>query len=159
MKLGVVMWISVLESLPESEKSVLVFYKNSHNKGRIVKAFYAERFSIESDPESDNNDEYMFEHDRYYLCEGWYEIIDNWDDLSAVYFYDENKPTHWMNLPSPPSDMCNKRPTEELLTKKLNIATMALNAISSGFADSKEELEDYAELKLIDIERVGRHGK
>lgn len=95
-------WIDVNKQMPPSGKNVLVFYKNSSGKGRIVKAFYAERFSIESNPESDNNDEYMEEHDCYYLREGWYECVDNWEEFSSITLEPENKPTHWMELPKRP---------------------------------------------------------
>jgi hypothetical protein len=38
-------------------------------------------------------------------------------------------------------------------SKKLQIALLALDSISSGFGENKHELENYAEGKLIEIEK------
>ena len=43
---------------------------------------------------------YDEETDEYYLLEGWYEIIKNWEDYSSVVIDDFI--THWMPLPEPP---------------------------------------------------------
>ena len=98
-------WISVKERLPQGyESPVLAYYKNSLGNGRRVKAFYAPEKTIESDPEGDSYDEYDEDTETYYLREGWYECIDNWEDFSSVYIYQGNI-THWMPLPEPPEDV------------------------------------------------------
>lgn len=81
--------------------AILIYYKNSCDKGRTVKAEYIERWTTESDPESDNC-EYSEEKDCYYTPEGWYEVIDNWDEFSSVAICRSNTITHWMSLPEPP---------------------------------------------------------
>lgn len=94
-------WISVEERLPEAHKNVLVHYVNGFGKYRIVKAFYAPQYTIESDPEGDAYDEYHEESDTFYLREGWYECIDNWDEWSSINIT-EGKVSHWMPLPPKP---------------------------------------------------------
>ena len=44
--------------------------------------------------------EYCEEDDEYYLEEGWYEVIKNWDDYNSIVISDTV--THWMPLPMPP---------------------------------------------------------
>ena len=95
-------WISVEDELPTS-KNVLVHYKNSLGRYRIVKAFYAPQSTIESNSESDAYDEYDEEKDTYYLKQGWYECIDNWEEWSSIFIH-EGEITHWMPLPEPPND-------------------------------------------------------
>lgn len=87
----------LIETAPKGN-SVLVFYENSLGKGRIIKAFYAEQHAIESDEE---NSDYCEERDAYFIPEGWYECIDNWDDFAYVKIYN-GTPTHWMPLPEAP---------------------------------------------------------
>ena len=94
-------WIDTNIYLPESGKNVLVFYKNSHGKSRIVKAFFADQDTIESDPEDEANDEYNEERDCYYLKEGWYECVDNWDEWSSIVITNGTV-THWTPLPEIP---------------------------------------------------------
>lgn len=89
-----------IETAPKDGSIVLVHYKNSHKKSRIVKAFYAARFAIESDVESDN-DEYDEASDTYFIPEGWYELIDNWDDFSSIAIH-QGVPDFWQPLPTPP---------------------------------------------------------
>jgi hypothetical protein len=91
-------WLPI-ESAPKG-KPILVHYTNSYGKGRIVKAYYIERFSEEASSESEN-DEYNEVDDTYYTLPGWYEMIDNWDDYSAVAI--NSDPTHWMLLPDSPT--------------------------------------------------------
>lgn len=88
-----------IETAP-SGLPVLVYYLNQLGKGRSVKAMYADRFAIESQCD-DEYVEYSEEADEYYMPEGWYECIDNWDEYSFVSIT-EGTPTHWMPIPEPP---------------------------------------------------------
>lgn len=94
-------WISVHNEIPR--KTVLVHYLNGLNKHRIAKAFYADKFEVE-----ENHNEvvdwldYDEKTDNYYLPQGWYETIDNWDDFGHVQIPYEI--THFMPLPKIPED-------------------------------------------------------
>lgn len=86
-----------IETAPKNGCSILIFYKNDCNKGRIIKAKYVAKFTEES---TEEYSEYSEEKDEYFAPEGWYEMIDNWDDYSHVAIYYD--PTHWMPLPDAP---------------------------------------------------------
>lgn len=79
-------------------KRVLIHYKNSLGNSRIIKAKFVPRYTVESEHGDWANDEYCEERDEYYYIGGWYEIIDNWDELSAVYVT-EGVPDMWYPLP------------------------------------------------------------
>lgn len=98
-------WISVNDRLPEPEHEVLVLCKTKPNGYEyLCLAFYVPDKWLRGD--SDYNwdyeacDVYSEEDDDYYVNEGWYESIHNWDDYNAVGIADFV--THWMPLPEPP---------------------------------------------------------
>jgi hypothetical protein len=86
-----------------SLKAVLVHYPNALGNSRIVKAKFIPRYTVESSGDEEGVDEYHDSSDRFTYIEGWWELIDNWDEYSFL-FIDGNKPTHWMPLPKPPTD-------------------------------------------------------
>lgn len=77
---------------------VLVYYKNALGKSRIVKAFYAQKHTLECDEDFADYDE---DADQYYAPEGWYEDIDNWDEFSSIRITC-GEPTHFIPLSSIP---------------------------------------------------------
>ena len=90
--------------LPEYGKKVLAAYKNRLGNWRRVCATYIPRYTEVSWPDNEYAyDEYYEEKDEYFTREGWYEQIDNWDELTSVHI-NEGKVTHWMPLPEPPND-------------------------------------------------------
>lgn len=96
-----------IESAPAGV-NVLVFYRNKLNKGRIVKACYIGHRTVYAYDVSlvdDDFAEYDEEQDEYFIPEGWYESIDNWDDVSSAKIY-HGVPTHWMHLPKEPLSDC-----------------------------------------------------
>ena len=97
-------WISVEDRLPESGVHVLVAceMRGQYLQGRYVcDGYYAK---AKTHPSYGNPDEcaveYIEEDDEYYLLEGWYEVIKNWDDYSSIVI--DDFVTHWMPLPEPP---------------------------------------------------------
>ena len=97
-------WISVKDRLPENGVHVLLCCEIHRYGGEIAgkyvcDGYYAEANKIIAGGFPDECDcEYSEEDDEYYLCEGWYEVIKNWDDYNSVEV--EDLVTHWMPLPS-----------------------------------------------------------
>ena len=90
-------WISVEDRLPD--KKCLAYYANELGNARTVCAKYTKKYSEEAGTDDEWID-YCEADDTYYYPEGWYEMIDNWDDYTFVTI--NHQVTHWMPLPSPP---------------------------------------------------------
>ena len=66
---------------------VLATYKNEYGHRRVVRANWLARYKHEAN----DSDFYEFPPDGgedegvAYAPEGWYELIDNWDDYSSVF--------------------------------------------------------------------------
>ena len=96
-------WISVEDRLPPPNTKVLAFYTNRVGKGRRVAAERIAKFTVEASEDCWGDDaDYDEATDQYYSPEGWYECVDNWDEL-AYLFINEGKVTHWMPLPAAPA--------------------------------------------------------
>lgn len=109
-------WALAADRLPVSGKSVLAFYLNSHGKGRRIRAEYIARWTVQAegfDPDPDTECvEYSEQDDAYYILEGWYELIDNWDDYSRI-AVNEGVVTHWMDMPTDPTAPQQGTPDED----------------------------------------------
>ena len=101
-------WVSVKDRMPETGKHVLASCEirliYGGKKRYVCEAFYAAKHSLPEGkyPEDDECFDYDEEEDAYYLKEGWYECIHNWDEYSSVVI--EDFVTHWMSLPEPPKE-------------------------------------------------------
>lgn len=98
-------WIPVAERLPESGVHVLLCCEIRSNgavyKKYVCDGYYAKRYTEQTwNNSGDIACEYREEDDEYYLLEGWYEVIKNWDDYNSIVIGDFV--THWMPLPEPP---------------------------------------------------------
>lgn len=98
-------WISVEERLPDSGEHCLVSCTVKRCDGTlgqyICVGYYAEKFKhLAYGVDDDCVSEYNEKDDEYYIAEGWYEVIKNWDDYGFVAI--DDTVTHWMPLPEPP---------------------------------------------------------
>ena len=99
-------WISVKDRLPESGKIVLLLCEKRYSGGKVCghyvcDGYYAKRYTENVyHCGEDIACEYNEEDDEYYLEEGWYEVIKNWDEYNSIVISDFV--THWMPLPEPP---------------------------------------------------------
>jgi hypothetical protein len=96
-----VAWTPVAEALPKSGVKVLACYRNRLGNLRRIRAMWIAAKTEEADSDAEACIEYDEAADTYYVTEGWYECIDNWDDYSSV-AVTEGEVTHWMPLPQPP---------------------------------------------------------
>lgn len=89
---------------PEHGRKVLARYKNSHGKNRIVIAMWIEAHTKEVGEfdEFHEHCDYDEGSDQYYWPQGWYECVENWESLSAVFISEII--THWQPLPECPDD-------------------------------------------------------
>lgn len=96
-------WISVTEALPESGVHVLaccrVKWLGGGGRSYVCDAFYSAPKTEVCSYNDDIDAEYDEETDEYYMPEGWWEVIKNWDEYSCVAIADFV--THWMPLPTP----------------------------------------------------------
>lgn len=104
-------WISVDERLPESGEHCLVSCTVKRCDGTlgqyICVGYYAEKFKhLAYGVDDDCVSEYNEENDEYYIAEGWYEVIKNWDDYGFVAI--DDTVTHWMPMPEPPKGGCHE---------------------------------------------------
>lgn len=99
-------WIPVTERLPESGVHVLVaceMYGQYLHGQYVCDGFYVDRYTQKvENTDYDIACEYCEEDDEYYLWQGWYEVIKNWDDYNSIVIGDTV--THWMPLPQPPKE-------------------------------------------------------
>lgn len=92
-------WIPVSDP-PESGVHVWLCCVTPSGKQYACDGYYAAPKSIICDSGGDCNSEYDEEKDEYFLLEGFYEVVKNWDDFSSVAI--EDSVTHWMPLPTAP---------------------------------------------------------
>ncbi len=101
-------WNSVKDPPASGEVCLLACKATNCYSGKtyryVCDGFYIERWKeeVRYDVSEDQAIEYNEETDEYYLCEGWYERIHNWDDYISVYISDTV--THWQPLPKPPKE-------------------------------------------------------
>lgn len=100
-------WIPVGERLPEDDNPVWAFGHIVHGartamfKGRWIAAHTMRSGDFGAD--DDMSLEYDEAEDEFYVPEGWFERIENWDDFTDIAAGDYIV-THWRPLPEPPKE-------------------------------------------------------
>ena len=101
-------WRDAKTEPPKSGEHVLATCEirllNGSKKRYVCEAYHAEKHSISGCKYLSDTDcyDYSEEDDEYYLKEGWYEAIHNWDEYESVVI--EDFVTHWMPLPELPKE-------------------------------------------------------
>jgi hypothetical protein len=78
-------WVSVENEKPESDKTVLLLCEvRPMGRKYVCIGYYAAPKSVESNCDDIEMLEYDEDTDAYYLQEGYYEEIRNWDEYSSI---------------------------------------------------------------------------
>lgn len=94
--------VPVSERLPEPSTKVLAHYFNDLGKGRTICAIWVPAKTRSDSYGDDGFTEYDEDSDTFYWPEGWYEAIENWDDLGYVKVA-EGEVIYWQPLPKWPA--------------------------------------------------------
>lgn len=86
-----------IETAPKMRK-ILVFYRNSQGKGRVVLACYYREKALEMQDDYSDVGEWDEESGTCFADAGWYEEHDSDNPLMPL----QAPPTHWQPLPQPP---------------------------------------------------------
>jgi hypothetical protein len=90
-----------MNGLPENGKRVLILQCCPDTKQSLWNVgFYAEKYTIQSI--IDNYTEYSEDYDEFFLREGWYECVDNWDEYNSIHVC-QYEVVDWRELPKVPS--------------------------------------------------------
>ena len=94
--------VPVNERLPRPSVKVLAHYFNGLGKERTICAIWVPAKTRSDSYGDDDFTEYDEESDTFYWPEGWYETIENWDDLGYVKV-DEGEVIYWQPIPKWPA--------------------------------------------------------
>ena len=96
-------WINVKDRLPEAGRRVILFQQVSEVRKVPVFGFYAPKRAVEykGGDQWGLDADYVEADDKYYIPEGFYEQIENWDDIAFIAI-SKNDVTHWAYMPNLP---------------------------------------------------------
>lgn len=97
-------WRNAKDDPPESGVHVLLGCEvRPSGRKYVCDGYYAAPKTISAECSDEIAFEYDEDKDEYFLLEGFYEVIKNWDDFSSIAIGDFV--THWMHLPSAPGQL------------------------------------------------------
>ena len=83
-------WIPVSERLPEKETVLATVETKTFKYRYVCEAVWIPRWTWKASFDSwEDCSEYNEDEDEYYVLEGWYERVHNWDDYSYVGIEDD----------------------------------------------------------------------
>ncbi len=94
-------WKKPQDKMPPNGKSILVAYKNSNNKNRLIKGHYTEKFTDENYDSDGEFYEYDKKSDNNYVPCGWYEDSYSHEEYSG-YWLESQEVLFWAELPKSP---------------------------------------------------------
>ena len=93
-------WIPVSERLPEKETVLATVETKTFKHRYVCEAVWIPRWTWKASFDSwEDCSEYNEDEDEYYVLEGWYERVHNWDDYSYVGIEDDV--IAWRPMPEP----------------------------------------------------------
>lgn len=96
-----------IESAPRDGTDILIHYVTEHGRHVRCIAHWTAALTAEVDGNLDDDvGEYDEATDAWYVPEGWYENLYNWDEYRSVFIH-EGKPDSWQPLPEPPKESSN----------------------------------------------------
>ena len=95
-------WTPVEKGTPESGEHCLLTCEIRPGKRYVCDGYFAKAKTIKCEDSGETACEYDEATDEFYLLEGWYEVIKNWDDFTSIAIQD--RVTHWKPLPEFPEE-------------------------------------------------------
>ena len=93
-------WIPCSERLPEKETVLATVETKTFKHRYVCEAVWIPRWTWKASFDSwEDCSEYNEDEDEYYVLEGWYERVHNWDDYSYVGIEDDV--IAWRPMPDP----------------------------------------------------------
>jgi len=100
-------WINIKDKMPSSGKRVLIVYKNSLGKNRIVIGHHTEKFTDENYDMDGEFFEYDEKNDMYYVPKGWYESSYSHEEYYG-YWLENQDVLFWAEVPESPLSIRDK---------------------------------------------------
>lgn len=95
-----IQWIPCSERLPEKETVLATVETKTFKHRYVCEAVWISRWTWKASFDNwEDCSEYNEDEDEYYVLEGWYERVHNWDDYSYVGIEDDV--IAWRPLPEP----------------------------------------------------------
>lgn len=96
-------WIRVEDAMPTPLDPVLIVEVEPNGKHRhVLRARWIPAKTLTNPFDDYGVEEYDEEQDEYFYREGWYELLDHWDDFTDIAIPNTVRVTHWMPMPEPP---------------------------------------------------------